>query len=223
MIRITIWALAFIIVLKPVFGIEPNTALTALGIGGLAISFAMKDTLANLIAGLQITLGQTLVPGDFIRYQGYVGQIEDISWRETRIKTRIGEILEIPNSSVNGAALIKLTEKLEALCTIPFTLADLTDFHSFEKRTKTVLKQAVGSFLTQPAEQSIDIKFMRFSPYGVEGEIWLTIAHPTPMAGVRDSAVRALLELPEFQQTPLETIETTLAHTHSSQNENNSD
>ena len=48
-LRAVVWTLAVGTVLQPVFGINPATIFTALGIGGLAVSLGMKDTIANII------------------------------------------------------------------------------------------------------------------------------------------------------------------------------
>ena len=50
-LRAVVWTLAVGTVLQPVFGINPTTIFTALGIGGLAVSLGMKDTIANIIGG----------------------------------------------------------------------------------------------------------------------------------------------------------------------------
>ena len=56
-LRAVVWTLAVGTVLQPVFGINPTTIFTALGIGGLAVSLGMKDTIANIIGGFGLMLG----------------------------------------------------------------------------------------------------------------------------------------------------------------------
>ena len=50
--RAVVWVFAIGTLLQPVFGINPTTIFTALGIGGLAVSLGLKDTIANVIGGL---------------------------------------------------------------------------------------------------------------------------------------------------------------------------
>ena len=50
--RVTIWVTGAAMVLQPVFGINPTTLITALGVGGVAISLGLKDTIANIIGGV---------------------------------------------------------------------------------------------------------------------------------------------------------------------------
>ena len=62
--RVLIWVIAVTIVLQPVFGINPTTLITALGVGGVAISLGMKDTIANVIGGFGLMLGKVIQPGE---------------------------------------------------------------------------------------------------------------------------------------------------------------
>lgn len=65
-LRAVVWTLAVGTVLQPVFGINPTTIFTALGIGGLAVSLGMKDTIANIIGGFGLMLGRVIQPGDLV-------------------------------------------------------------------------------------------------------------------------------------------------------------
>ena len=89
-LRILLWFLAVLVVLKPVFGITPSTLLTALGVGGLALSFGMKDTISNLIGGFTLMVSHVISPGDNIKVSNASGRVRDITWRHTIIKERGG-------------------------------------------------------------------------------------------------------------------------------------
>ena len=62
--RAVVWVFAIGTLLQPVFGINPTTIFTALGIGGLAVSLGLKDTIANVIGGFGLMLGRVIQPGD---------------------------------------------------------------------------------------------------------------------------------------------------------------
>lgn len=68
--RVLVWILAASIVLQPVFGISPTTLMTALGVGGIAVSLGLKDTVANVISGFGLMLGKVIQPGDLCRSRG---------------------------------------------------------------------------------------------------------------------------------------------------------
>ena len=101
--RVTIWVTGTAMVLQPVFGINPTTLVTALGVGGVAISLGV------------------IQPGDLVTIQGVTGTVHDITWRQTVVRTRSGDMMVIPNSVLNTAALTKLTPASEGMATLEFT------------------------------------------------------------------------------------------------------
>ena len=69
-VRAVIWIVGGSIVLDSCFGINPNALVTALGVGGIAISLGFQDTLSNLIGGIQMTFMKIVQPGDNIDVGG---------------------------------------------------------------------------------------------------------------------------------------------------------
>ena len=128
--RVTIWVTGAAMVLQPVFGINPTTLITALGVGGVAISLGLKDTIANIIGGFGLMLGRVIQPGDLVTIQGVTGTVHDITWRQTVVRTRSGDMMVIPNSVLNTAALTKLTPVSEGMATLEFT-AKFTGFSPY--------------------------------------------------------------------------------------------
>jgi len=80
--------------------------LTTLGIGGLAVALAFKDTLANFFAGLYILADRPIRLGDYIKLEGGPeGYVESIGWRSTRMRTLFNNIVVIPNSKVSESII----------------------------------------------------------------------------------------------------------------------
>ena len=106
--RVTIWVTGAAMVLQPVFGINPTTLITALGVGGVAISLGLKDTVANIIGGFGLMLGHVIQPGDLVTVQGVTGTVHDITWRQTAVRTRNGDLMIIPNRVTKATANVSL-------------------------------------------------------------------------------------------------------------------
>lgn len=69
------------------FGISVTPMLSALGIGGLAVALGLQETLANVFAGMQLTIARNIRVGDIIRLEdGEEMVLEDIGWRATRMR-----------------------------------------------------------------------------------------------------------------------------------------
>jgi MscS family membrane protein len=90
-------------VLLSYFGVNVTALTAALGIGGLAISLAAKDTVADAIAGTIILVDQPFRIGDRIEIQGVGtwGDVTNIGLRTTRIRTRDNRMVIVPNSVIS--------------------------------------------------------------------------------------------------------------------------
>lgn len=80
--------------------LSPGDLVTGLGIGSVALGFAFKDVLQNLFAGFLILLYRPFRIGDQIRINDFEGTVEEISVRETKIKTYGSERVVVPNSEL---------------------------------------------------------------------------------------------------------------------------
>tara|TARA_Y100000310_G_scaffold334233_1_gene413523 strand:- start:56235 stop:57296 length:1062 start_codon:yes stop_codon:yes gene_type:complete len=75
--------------------------LAGVGVAGLAIGFAVKDSLANIFGGISIILDKAFKVGDVIQTSGGdTGTVTDIGLRSTRIRTWDNELLIIPNGEL---------------------------------------------------------------------------------------------------------------------------
>jgi small-conductance mechanosensitive channel len=87
-------------------GIEISPLLASLGIAGIAVAFALQDTLANFFSGLYLTADQPIRPGDYIKVDENIsGTVLEIGWRSTRLRTYDNNILIIPNKRL-GESII---------------------------------------------------------------------------------------------------------------------
>ncbi|WP_242153936.1 mechanosensitive ion channel family protein [Sphingomonas sp. BAUL-RG-20F-R05-02] len=80
--------------------VKPATIISSLGIGSVAIGFAFKDILQNLLAGILLLVNRPYRRGDQIVVKDFEGTVEHIQSRATLIKTYDGRRVIIPNSDV---------------------------------------------------------------------------------------------------------------------------
>ena len=95
-----------LLVIFQTLGISVTPVLTALGVGGLAIALALKDTLSDLFAGLHILLSRKVIPGDLVELDTlHKGTVRNITWRNTIIQDRRNNTVVIPNSKLSTAIM----------------------------------------------------------------------------------------------------------------------
>jgi small-conductance mechanosensitive channel len=104
-VYIIVWGIGLMIILDSL-NIAITPILTALGVGGLAISLALKETLSDIFSGLHILLSGKVQPGDFAELDsGERGYITNITWRNTTMLERTNNVINIPNSRLSSAII----------------------------------------------------------------------------------------------------------------------
>ncbi|MCX7738474.1 MAG: mechanosensitive ion channel family protein [Hydrogenothermaceae bacterium] len=136
-----------ILLLLSYLGIPITPLITTLGIGGLAIGLALKDTLANIFSGLYILMEKRIDIGDFIEIDDKKrGYITDINWRTTIIKTISNDTIIIPNEKLAQSTVINYAKPVDYVRTsIEIPVSYETDTDKFE----SVVMEEVKQFISQ--------------------------------------------------------------------------
>lgn len=100
--RITLWSLGVLFVLSNL-GIEVTSLIAGLGIGGIAIAFALQGVLGDLFASFSLYFDKPFRIGDFIVVGTDKGTVEKIGIKTTRIRTLQGEELVVSNTEITSA------------------------------------------------------------------------------------------------------------------------
>lgn len=90
-------------------GFPAYSVLAGLGVGGLAVALAAKDSLANLLGSMLIMFEKPFRVGHYIRLSGTEGTVEDVGFRSTRIRTMDNSLISIPNDSVINTTVDNLS------------------------------------------------------------------------------------------------------------------
>ncbi len=91
-------------------GLSLAPALTAFGVGSLAVALALQDTLSNFFSGVYLVLDKPIRPGDFVRVDpSYEGYVTTIGWRSTHLRTLANNVVIIPNGTLAKAVITNYT------------------------------------------------------------------------------------------------------------------
>jgi len=104
---IVIGAMLAITIVVP--SVKPGDLLAGMGVGSVAIGFAFKDILQNMLAGILILLRQPFEVGDQIVSGSNEGTVEKIETRATFLKTYDGRRVVIPNSQIYTDTVVVIT------------------------------------------------------------------------------------------------------------------
>jgi len=193
LIKGLIYSLAALVVLQT-FGISITPILTALGVGGLAIALALQETLSNLFAGLHLIASKKFKPGEFIELKsGEKGKIEDISWRNTTIKTLGGNLVVLTNSKIAGATITNYARpKKELSVSIPLSVSYDSDLEHVEK---VVID--VGKIILRSVEGGVEshkpiVRFKSFGESSIDFAVLLKAKEYVSQFAIKHEYIKAI-------------------------------
>jgi len=97
--RIVIWSVVILVALDNI-GIDVTALVAGLGIGGVAVALSLQNILGDLFASLSIILDKPFVIGDFLNIDDYLGSVEYVGLKTTRVRSLSGEQLIFSNSDL---------------------------------------------------------------------------------------------------------------------------
>lgn len=84
--------------------------LTTSAVGAVVVGFALQDTLGNLFAGLAIQIEKPFRVGHWIQVGEREGQVQEVTWRATKLRTKAGQFLVVPNSVIGKEPVLNFSE-----------------------------------------------------------------------------------------------------------------
>ena len=84
--------------------------LTTSAIGAVVVGFALQDTLGNAFAGLAIQSERPFAVGNWIRVGDFEGRVTEVTWRATKLRTKTGNFVIVPNNIIAREAIVNFSE-----------------------------------------------------------------------------------------------------------------
>lgn len=156
--RIVLWALGIVFVLSNL-GIEVTSLIAGLGIGGIAVAFALQGILSDLFASFSIYFDKPFRIGDYIVIGNNSGTVEKIGIKTTRIRTLQGEELVVSNAELTSIRVQNFKKMQERR--IAFTIGI-----AYETPREKV--EAVPGMIQEIIEKETEVRFDRvhFASFG---------------------------------------------------------
>jgi small-conductance mechanosensitive channel len=102
--RMVLWAVVLLLVLENL-GVDVTALVAGLGVGGIAVALAVQNILGDLLASLSIVLDKPFTIGDFLVIDDYLGSVEHIGLKTTRMRSLSGEQLVFSNADLLGSRI----------------------------------------------------------------------------------------------------------------------
>ena len=149
-----------------VWNVNITPLLTTAGIAGIAISLAVKDSLANILGGLQLVLDKTFKVGDKVELEsGELGVILDIGLRSTKLRTYDNEVVYIPNGQLANARIKNFTvPDLSIRVNVAFGV----EYGSETEQVRKVVLEAVKKVDTVLDDPAPAVQFIEMSDFSLD-------------------------------------------------------
>ena len=184
-----IWFAGICAILAICFDVNITAAIAALGVGGIALSLGLQDTISNLIGGLQVSLLKIIEPGDNIQIDNQKGLVSDIAWRHTTITTSTGEKVLVPNSVINNRTLIHLSPA--ELVVVPFAIT--TNEKNLDETSEAMIRACQSSLTGKYAPVDVPrILFTEITEYGIKGKLFFSVADPIHVNAAGSLAIQVI-------------------------------
>ncbi|MFC4671581.1 mechanosensitive ion channel domain-containing protein [Seohaeicola nanhaiensis] len=167
-----------------------STILGAAGIVGLAIGFAVRDTVENFIASVLLSVRQPFRPNDTVEIDGDQGKVIRLTSRATILLSFDGNHIRIPNSTVFKSRIVNFSRNDERRFLLDFGVGYNADL----ARAQAILLETVQSLpftLVNPAP-AVWIETLGDSTVGLRVAGWIA-QHETSIQLARSEAARMCL------------------------------
>ncbi|HEX3344357.1 MAG TPA: mechanosensitive ion channel family protein, partial [Polyangiaceae bacterium] len=155
-------------------GVSLAPALTALGVGSLAVALALQDTLSNFFSGVYLVVDKPVRPGDFIRVDPtFEGYVESIGWRSTHLRTLANNLVILPNAVLSKSVITNYSLPTANIASsVRVDVAFGVDLDRVEDALADEAKRA----LDLPGMADVPAPSVTMSPGFVDGAVGFTVA-----------------------------------------------
>jgi MscS family membrane protein len=147
--RIALMVVAFVAALA-IFGINVETTLAGLGIGGLAVALGAQKSLENLVGGVSLLMDKAVHVGDFCQIGGRLGTVEDIGLRSLKLRELDQSLLVVPNGALAQMQFENMKSRRKLLMNQTFSLR----IETRAEQLRLVLKRVQGMLEELPTVES---------------------------------------------------------------------
>jgi small-conductance mechanosensitive channel len=175
-VSIAILVIGILIVIRH-FGVDIGPVVAGLGLGGLAVALALQDTLSNLFAGIYMMVDRPITVGDFIKLEsGEEGFVEEIGWRNTKVRMWANNIVVIPNSKLSQSVVTNYYLPVQELSVyIRCGVAYDSDLEHVERVAVAVGQEVMAQIEGSALDWTPVVRFKEFADFSINFVVVLRV------------------------------------------------
>ncbi len=173
-----------------VAGVNVAALAASVGIAGLTLGFAARDSLSNIISGVMVFWDRPFVIDDLVEIGEHYGRVERITLRSTRIVTVDGRMLAVPNTAIVNTIVASYTNFPNLRIDVPVTVGTAEDLG----RVRRLLLELVRDPSVYLVERAPVVVVTSLNDYNVELELRAWIINERDHVARRTALREAVFE-----------------------------
>jgi small-conductance mechanosensitive channel len=172
-LRLVLWVLIALVALANV-GVNVTALVAGLGVGGIAVALALQNILGDVLASLSIAADKPFVLGDTIQVDNFVGTVEDVGLKTTRLRSLSGEQLIFANGDLLRSRIRNLKRMTDRRVVVAFGI----DYKTPADQVEKVPALVAAIVKAQPAARLDRAHFKGFGSSSLDFEVVYFLSDP---------------------------------------------
>ena len=187
--RIFISFIGIIFVLG-LWGVQVAPLLASLGIAGVAVAFALQNTLGNIFGGISLIVDRSLTVDDYIKLDdGTEGFVMDIGLRSTKVRSKDGDLIILPNGKLADSKIYNYHKPMPTTrVTVDFGVKYGSDVEKVKKLAINEIKN-IKTILKEPAPSVI---FDELGDFALKFKAFFWVSSIEKKIEAKEAAVTAI-------------------------------
>lgn len=171
--QVAVWSLALLVALQNL-GFEITALIAGLGIGGIAIAFALQNILGDIFCSVAIVLDKPFAVGDFIIVGDQLGVVENIGIKTTRVRSLWGEQIVFSNADLTSSRIRNYKRMKERRITFGLGVVYETPVEKLE-RIPTIIRETIDSISLTRFDRA---HFKQYGNFSLDFEVVYYVLSP---------------------------------------------
>ncbi len=197
LIEVGLWSVAILWSLQEL-GYSVTAVLASLGLGGLAVALAAKNSLEHLIGGMTLSLDQPMRVGDQVKIGDVQGDVEQIGIRSTRIRTGDRSLVSIPNGKLAELNIETLAARDRLRISLNLNINPALKPTKLRELHEAIIACVKEQPHIIPDKVSVNYTGLNESAIVLEIVCWFGHSDSSQYAGTRHALLLAVLEVVDF-------------------------
>ena len=154
------------------FGYNVSSLIAGFGITGLAVGFAAKEAIGNIFGSVGLLADRVYKIGDYIKFNGYEGTVENINLRSTSVRTLEGYLVNVPNNQLANEEITNVSQAYKRRIDLSIDIEYGTSNEKIDKGVE-ILKEIAAkndnilegelAFIDNMAPSSIQLRLVAYT------------------------------------------------------------